>query len=216
MFTNYQNIDSSSTPNNMKCELIRRTCNDKLITLDRTKPYEMYNAKGELEGYYFYQGETLNLDFTIEGEITVESDAIIYTDSGMFPTNTTIGYVGQRAYNIADMISWTCTSVLHGSSYKYIWTPDEEFNYPQFGGYDIYVPVVDYLSDKIATFKLYNSRYEVIYEKSLQASRNIIIEIDKELTSMLTKGIYYCSLQIGNDSVSTTVFNSTDCKLLVK
>lgn len=36
------------------------------------EPYGDYNALGELTGYFWYYGETINLNFSIEGEITTD------------------------------------------------------------------------------------------------------------------------------------------------
>lgn len=36
------------------------------------KPYESYNEYGELDGYWWYYGNNLNLEFIIEGEATFE------------------------------------------------------------------------------------------------------------------------------------------------
>lgn len=36
------------------------------------EPYGDYNALGELQGYFWYYGETIRLKFDIEGEITID------------------------------------------------------------------------------------------------------------------------------------------------
>ena len=69
MFTNYQNLASSYIPNNLDNHLSTPCSYTKLNPCEMTKPYELYDAKGELEGYYWYYGNTINLDFTIDGEI---------------------------------------------------------------------------------------------------------------------------------------------------
>ena len=40
------------------------------------KPYEEYDVEGKLIGYYWYHKDTINLEFNIEGEITLVDDTI--------------------------------------------------------------------------------------------------------------------------------------------
>lgn len=214
MFDSYNNIPKNYTPDNLKYELYRQTKACKLMQLDKTKPYELYNAKGELEGYYFNYGETINLDFQIDGEITLESDCIILTKDGQEPNLSTEGFTSQRCYNISDLTSWTCIAVLPEG--KYVWEKDAEFTYPESGEQSVYVSAEEYLKNKTAGFTLYNFRHEVIYNINLDASTNVVINIDAELSKKLVKGIYYCSLNIFDDKTNIVVFNDQDCKILVK
>lgn len=55
----------------------------KLKPVKPNKPYEKYNAEGELIGYYWYYGDTINLEFTIEGEVTYEGSNE-YVDAAEF------------------------------------------------------------------------------------------------------------------------------------
>ena len=50
------------------------------------EPYGDYNALGELQGYFWYYGETINLTFSIEGEITTDE-----TDNENDPIYLNIG-----------------------------------------------------------------------------------------------------------------------------
>ena len=72
MFLNYENLSDSYIPNNLSSHKCRPESYTKLSPVDASKPYELYNAKGELEGYFWYYGDTINLDFTIDGEVTLE------------------------------------------------------------------------------------------------------------------------------------------------
>ena len=38
------------------------------------KPYEEYDVSGNLIGYWWYYGNTINLEFNIEGEVTYEGN----------------------------------------------------------------------------------------------------------------------------------------------
>jgi hypothetical protein len=185
----------------------------KLDPTEKSKPYELYNARGELEGYYWYYGNVLNLEFNITGELTVENDAIIFKLGNQTPTETTVGYVGQRAYNIIDLKSWTCQSFTNG---VYTWLEDEEFTYPEFEGESIYLDAAEYLRGKEVKLSIYNFRREVIAEKYLKAAPTIIFCIDPKLSEKLVRGLYYCSLEIFGEDIKETLFDANDCKLLVK
>lgn len=158
MFTNYQNLSEYYTPNNLSQYQNKPCSYTKFNPCEITKPYELYNAKNELEGYYWYYGNTINLDFSIDGEVVD----------------------------------------INGN------------------GTGEYVSAKDYLADKTATVNIYDFRMNVIYSKSLPASENVIITIDSELSSKMVKGIYYCSLVVSNSKSHETIFDSKDCKFLVK
>lgn len=67
MFDSYENVrDHYVQPN----KPITPKPDNRLEPLKLRMPYEELNAKGELVGYYWYYGDTINLEFTIEGEVT--------------------------------------------------------------------------------------------------------------------------------------------------
>lgn len=211
MFLNYQDIANNYVPNNIINEFDTPRSYTKLNPMEKSKPYELYNAKNELEGYFWNQGDSLNLEFNIDGEITVESDAIILYAFGQTPFSTK-GKIGQRAYNIADLRSWTCVGV----STSCVWVQDSEFTYPENGLKSIYLSAEDYLKNKNIVVRLYNFRFEQIHEKTFSGEPKIIFTITKELSETLKKGIYYCSLTCVSDETCQTIFGPEDCKLLVK
>ena len=214
MFLNYQNIADNYKPNNLINAFPRKMNSSKLDPLDASKPFEEYNAKGELSGYFWRQGETLNLEFNIDGEITLEANAILLTAKGQAPTLNTLGKVGQRAYNIVDFRSLTCSAVT--TTGKYIWEEDAEFTYPLNSDRSVYISAEDYLKDKQVEVTLYNFRMEPICKKLYNAAPTIIFPIDRELSKVLPKGIYHCSVSVFNDEVCYTIFDANDCDLLVK
>ena len=213
MFLNYQNIADNYVPNNLINAFPLRTVDSKLNPIDGSKPYEEYNVKGELEGYFWRYGDTLNLEFSLDGEVTLEGDAIIVNGVGQKPTLNTVGKVGQRLYNVSDFTSFTCIAVTSG---KYIWQEDETFTYPSGAERKVYVSASDYLSDKKVEVTIYNFRLEPICQKVYPGSTTIVFPIDKELSESMPKGIYYCSLRVFTETTSMTAFEPTDCKLLVK
>lgn len=213
MFLNYQNIAKNYVPNNLINAFPSKMNSSKLDPLDASKPFEEYNAKGELTGYFWRQGETLNLEFNIDGEITLEADAILLTAHGQAPTTQTMGKVGQKAYNIVDLKSWRCAAV---SAMQFIWQEDAEFTYPLNSDRSVYISAADYLKDKEVEVTLYNFRMEPICKKVFAASPTIVFAIDRELSAALPKGIYHCSVTVFNKDVCYTVFDANDCDLVVK
>lgn len=211
MFLNYQNIAANYTPNNLMSSFPVGKSYTKLDPVEASKPYEEYNAKGELIGYFWHYGETLNLEFNIDGEIIVEDDALVITTKGLIPSPG-YGKLGQRAYNTIDKRSWTCTNIMDG---KFVWTEDEEFKYQECGK-SVYVVAEDYLVDKQIEVCLYNFRMEPIHTQLFDGTSKIIFQINKDLSAKLLKGLYYCSLTVVDSSVRLPIFDSHDCVLLVK
>lgn len=214
MFLNYQNIADNYMPNNLINAFPHKMNSSKLDPLDASKPFEEYNTKGELTGYSWRQGETLNLEFNIDGEITLEANAILFKATGQTPVTNTVAKVGQRAYNIIDLRSWTCVAIT--SNGDRTWQEDAEFTYPLNSDRSVYISAADYLKDKSVEVTLFNFRMEPICKKIYSASPTIIFAIDRELSKILPRGIYYCSVVVFNNDVCYTIFDSTDCNLLVK
>ena len=157
------------------------------------QPFGDYNALGQLQGYYWHYGDTVNLSFNIDGEVRVENDAIIYTAIGDAPTTETVGRIGQKAYNVIDEKSWECTAIVDES---YTWTQDSVFTYPTDGAKSVYVTAAEYLKGKKVSVTLYNFRYEKEYTWFLDASPIININIDKELSEKFIRGTYCLTLQV--------------------
>lgn len=215
MFLNYHNIADNYTPNNLICSFPVGKSYTKLDPVQASKPYEEYNTKGELVGYFWHYGETLNLEFNIDGEITVEDDALIYYIVGQHPTSQTQGKVSQKAYNVTDKRSWICTYASEVDK-EYGWTEDDEFTYSENSPKHVYIDASTYLADKSVEVALYNFRMECVCNKTFDGASKIIFEIDSELSNKLNKGIYYCSLTVFNDKIRLPIFNSHDCVLSVK
>lgn len=213
MFTNYNNIDPSYVPNNMHTICKKPQSYTKLDPLKLSKPYELYNAKNELEGYFWHHGENIVLDFSIFGEITVEDDAIILSNKGDKPNNTTVGYVGQKAYNISDYKCWQCTAI---NDNNYHWVEINSFKYNAELPNSVYLDASDYLRDKTIEFKIFDFRCNELYSRSIKGTEPSKFEISRELSERLLPGIYSCSLSVYNNKVKQIIFGSTDCKLLVK
>lgn len=213
MFSNYQNLSEYYIPNNLSKSIVKPCSYTKLMPLEKSLPYELYNAKNELEGYTWNYGESITLDFTIDGAFTINSDDTIYYKPGEAPTNRTEGRLGHKIYNIIDFKSWECVAY---STDGYLWEEDPEFTYPLHGDKEVYVDAKDYLRDKSIIFKLYNFRREEIHQEAQIGGTSFYVHIDKELSKKLVKGIYYCSLEVVGENTREFIFDASDCKLLVR
>ena len=213
MFTNYQNLSEYYTPNNLAKYQQQPSSYTKFNSSNTTLPYELYNAKGALEGYFWNYGETITLDFSIDGYFTINADDQILYKAGETPSIITEGRLGQKIYNIIDYRSWECKSY---SNLGYIWEEDPEFTYPLNTKQFVYIDASDYLKDKKVLFKLYNFRCEEIYSENLPGNPSIKIHFDTELSKKLVRGIYYCSLEVIGNNSCEKVFDISDCKLLIK
>lgn len=213
MFFNYQSISDNYTPNNLVDAFPSCEKKSKLAPADQGHPFEEYNAKGEVIGYFWRQGETLDFEFNIDGEIAIEPDAILMSTVGSCPTEKTMGCPGQRAYNVLDFRSWTCVS---SDGTIFTWIEDEQFTHPPVSSRNVYISAEDYMRGKTATITLYNFRMESVYQKTYPASPRITLSITPEVSKLFVKGVYYCSVVVSDELVSQTIFDPQDCTFLVK
>lgn len=76
MFDNYDNIYSNA------CQPCPPKPECKLDPCNPNKPYAQYDVKGNLIGYWWNYGDTINLEFNIDGEVVfTESDKDITQDN---------------------------------------------------------------------------------------------------------------------------------------
>jgi len=106
MFDKYDNIDPNYIPNNTTPQQ-----KPEVVIVDK-EPFIAYNIKGNPIGLSWTHGAEFELPYTVKRTITVKEDAIIYNNVDECPTVDTVGIVGQKAYNTAECISWTCVKLL--------------------------------------------------------------------------------------------------------
>lgn len=158
MFDNYQNISDMYIPSNRPTCPPPEKCCPNLDPCKPTRPYYAdYDVEGNLVGYWWYYGNTFDLEFNIEGEYTFE-----------------------------ETLQW--------------------------------VPANDFMKGKMVTMNLYNFRREIIYTEVVKAdSSKVIFPVNQELSNKLVRGIYYCSLNVSDDTgFDQTVLQMEDCVLNVK
>lgn len=195
-------------------------CNVFTPTLGIPKPFEVYDAKGNLIGYSWHYGDTVNLQFSIMGEVTVDSNAIIYKAHGMKPTQNTAGEINQKCYNIDDLISWTCTGISPGTTHRFVyeWTQDNEFTYPDDGVQDVYITAKDFVKNKLIQVQILNLKRGIVESRLFEADTMIEFIVNRELSERLTVGTYLVTLTLIDRLHSTSIelLGGRDCQLIVK
>ena len=208
MFENYDNLNSQYIPTNIPRAPIPPQCPPgPLCPPEPNKPYEDRNAKGELIGYWWSYGDTINLDFNLSGYVTIDgSDNYIPVQDFIKDKQINISLYNFRHEQITNML-------FEGQNYQdttYIKAPYVNhktigiyYTYSLIDGQEVYTEVTlpkDYI--KGTTY----------YETTL----DIVFPIDKELSKSLVPGTYYCSLTIIGKDVSATIFYEDSCTLTVR
>ena len=189
IFDNYENLNPDYIPDNSseKPSDERRCLNEKL-------PRKTFNVKGNFVGYRWSYGDIFDLTFSVNKQIAVYSDSIVYDVSGAFPSTTTVGKISQQAYNIVDLKSWTCVGI---NEDVYIWVEDECVSYPVNG--DKYIDFVPNMKNKTLKVELYNFRWESIKTFTQTGQNEIVVSVDKDTSEELKPGVYYCLVKVQGD-----------------
>lgn len=180
------------------------------------RPTKEYLVNKEEPVFSWNYGDTIKLEFKVSGKINVDSSSIIYYGNGEEPTSSTQGYVDQKAFNVTELKSWTCT---FAEIDNYTWVQDETFVYPTSGDKSIYVTASNYLLNRLAKVTIYNFRHEQIHNWEVEATPLITIPIDSMTSETIFKpGVYYCGLVVEEKDFSErrTVINPEDCCIYVR
>ena len=227
MFDNYDTINKKYQPNNLSSAFPKpNPINDKLSPAQLKKPYEEYNELGQLIGYFWYYGDTLNLEFNLSGEVAIDSNVEIYYVENQAPTRNTIGSLNENEYshyiyNIKDDKWYECKYMTQiGQENEYIWEEIQEPNiYNEKDLKSIYLDISDILKDKRIKVNIYDFRNKLIMSQEYEnPTTQIVFPITQEISQQMTKGTYQCSLVIFNNETqyTNTIFSQYDCVLTVK
>lgn len=190
MFTNYENLSENYIPNNLSKNKTKPCSYTKLNPSPLIKPYALYDAKGELEGYYWYYGDHIELEFELFGELTQDDD----TGTGT--------YVDITDFIKDKIFTFTIYNFRHEVIHQ-VSKSNQAFSF-QCGCEDPDIEFVDAGTAFSAPYVCQNS------------IPTLNICIDQELSKKMVKGIYSCSLVVTGNGFKETLFDTDDCKLLVK
>lgn len=79
-----------------------------------------------------------------------------------------------------------------------------------------YMDADEYLKGKTFNFKIYNFRYEVVFDATVDAATDIKIEINKENSEKLVKGTYTFKLILIGQDTEYSLMDSETCILYIK
>lgn len=177
-------------------------------------PYSFFNS----ETTYLYSnnpcrveipfGNNYDVPIQMDSYILVEENSIVYYCKGEEPTEDTEGKVGTRAYNVADLRSWSCTAIeKDGNKNVYTWVEDEVFTFSNMSPIIVELPEYFYVG-KTANIIIYNFRYEKIYETTQEAHKKMEFNITKEIAQEYfdKKGLYHLQVDLlDGDDISTMI-----------
>lgn len=190
MFYKYDDLPSDYIPDN-----------SSLKTVETYKIFEdaslvpVYSKKCELIGYALNEGDSAVLDTGLVIGIEVESDALIYTEANTYPDSYTQGYQGQRAYNIVDLKSYTCSGISGVSVQEtlYTWDEDKDFTSPSSGLKNL--EITPYANYNGAVARVLNFRGDTVLEFELSCIDRYIT-INKDTSNLLKQGVYYLEVYV--------------------
>ena len=113
MFDTYKELPEGYVPNNIKPTDNLSCAYPKLEPCRPTKPYEEYNAEGQLIGYYWYYGDEINLEFNIDGEVTsLEDNTYIELDEFLSSKKAVLRLLDFRNDIIVERVMEASTKVI--------------------------------------------------------------------------------------------------------
>ena len=116
MFTKYE--DNSYTAYNL-------TPPKKISQIVETlySPIVGYDKYGNIKIFLWDPQDEFKLNLKLGTKIKVFENSVLFDTSGSKPGEYTIGYRGQKAYNLADGVSWTCKGTLKDTIDGDDWIP---------------------------------------------------------------------------------------------
>ena len=200
MFTNYDNQPDNYIPDN-----IRDMLDCPRLFLTDELPLEEVNVLGKFIGYKWHYGDTFDFVIPTQKIVKVECDAIVYTDTHITPTQSTIGRIGQMAYNTVDLLCWKCRG-LFGDVYE--WDLQEWFTYPAKGTKEVTLIIHKDIAQNKVKLNIYDFREEKVLERWFDGADTVSFSLTDEEYKVLIPGVYRCVLVIYNET--TKYFNNTN------
>ena len=206
IFDNYDNLKEQYIPSNMNNEPCPPKANPFLNPAVPKQPYCEYNAEGNVVGYWWPYGNTVNLEFDLDGYVTIDGSDV-YVDVRDFIKDKQIKI---QIYNFRHEI--IDTKLYDGKDYQSItYSRAPEVDKRTHGVYYTY-------NKETRTYSPVDLPEDFEQEEKYYKADDIAIvypiDADKSLT--FEKGTYYCSLSIVSKEVNETVFFEENCTLMVK
>lgn len=171
------------------------------------KPFEDYNAEGELVGYWWGYGDTIDLEFCLSGYVLDDIENT-YMTVREFVKDKNINFT---LYNFRH--EEIITKTYKGADYQEPTYSEVDWVTPLTKGvFYIYTPVEP--SGGTYTQVILPEQYQEDTTYYIQDDVKVVFSIDAELALKLVRGVYFCSLTItstNNDFAYTVYYqeNST-------
>lgn len=161
------------------------------------------------------EGETPTFTIPIGVYVPGNDGDNVYYNEGQTPETSTVGDVGDKALNLYDMKSWTCSSVEYTYPPTFTWVQDEEFS-PREDGNTVFPVSYKYYLGKHYEIKFLNNRYEEVFTDTVDACSPLNYAITTDLSKILKKGIYRYQIDLINENGSRIrMADASDSGLLV-
>lgn len=152
-------------------------------------PLYIKDVKGNNDKFYWVEGEQFDLQIQAIQNICIPPESIIFYNEEK-PTCNTVGYIGQKCYNLSTYTSWTCTEV---DCNDYTWVQDCELEHISVGGE--VVNIIPSMYGKTLKVLISNFRHEVIYDYEVEDDSLLSIRVGEE-TPDLRQGQYFIDVYI--------------------
>lgn len=163
-----------------------------------------------MPSFTWHYGDTKILSLEIKLTILIENDAILVNSTII--DQSIVGYEGQKAYNLINLISWTYTN-------NY-WKKDTLFTTSDKADTEITLPIEAYKNTVKYNFIIYNLRgEEVISFNDLEISDDcsIYMNIDIETSKLIKSGIYkYVVKEINQFTNDVKTLTDSESYILVE
>lgn len=191
MFDIYDKLNPNYIPNNTS-----EQHDEGYTKLSDVIPCELYDSKQNFLGYGWNFGEQFSITLSVDDVIKVSENSLIFENANEEPNELTPAYIlGQKAYNTADARSWTFVGRTNS---LYIWVEDEYVIYSTSGTKTI--KIQRDLTDQHVELNILNFRREVVYTQLGETGdSDIVLNVDEDMLSILTPGLYYADIKICSD-----------------
>ena len=198
MFTGYDTLQNNYIPNNLpNCP----APDSKLTPICPNKPYVDYDINGNVQGYWWYYGDTVNLEFNISGESVYEGEPEV---TGNTITSGTTNIEPTEDGNYIDIMDFLADKQILIQLYNF---RQEEL------AIDIPDSCTNGCLDKEIIKKTFGTDQLI---KNKDGSVSLVFGIDKNLSQAMVKGVYFISLKIISNDLQDTLFQQSDAILTVK
>lgn len=209
MFRGFYAQPPGYIPDNMH----RKPLPPKTISLVSDNLDIILDKNGNKKGYSWNYGETVSIPISVDIPVRVEANAYYTYEIGEEPKFDTVGFPGQKFYNLADVRSWVFTSYVPDTK-SFIWTEEPRFTFPENGIKKVYIH--PNMANKYILAELINFRGEQIFERLYEEKNEAQWTLSQEESLALPRGIYDLYIYVGTTYNEDGTARENEYKKLTK